>query len=72
MPSEARIHAVNDGGWVVTAGDGDHGITMDYPAPGVDQAAVERALALSEETLCPVWAMLKDGTPITASCGVVP
>jgi putative redox protein len=34
---------------------------------GVDAAAVERALALSEEQICPVWAMLKPGTPVTAT-----
>ena len=140
MPSEAHIHAANKGGWVVTAGDGEHDLTMDYPAPGgedeltgltplkvllaglagcsansmaallrkmrqpvdvvevdvralrrdehptvyteialdftvhgkgVDLAAAQRALALSEESICPVWAMLKDGTPIVASCRVV-
>lgn len=140
MPTEARIHAANDGGWVVIAGDGEHDITMDYPAPGGDgelagltplkvllaslagcsanalaallrkmrqpveavevdvrasrrdehptvyteialrftvrgtgvaTAAVERALALSESSVCPVWAMLRDGTPITSSYCIV-
>jgi putative redox protein len=140
MTTQAHVHAVNDGGWVVTAGDGEHAIVMDYPGPGaqgdlvgltplkvllaslagcsgnsvaallrkmhqpvdavevdvratrrdehpsvytaialdftvrgsgVDHAAVEKALALSEVSICPVWAMLRDGTPITASCGVV-
>jgi putative redox protein len=33
---------------------------------GVDPAAVERALAISEERICPVWAMLKPGTQIAA------
>lgn len=136
MPQELRIHAVNDRGMRVEAGDGTHGIVMDYPLPGdeadpagltplrtllaslcacsatslsvllrkmkqpvtavevdavgsrrdehptvitdialefvvrgngVDAAAVERALKLSEEQICPVWAMLKPGTPITAT-----
>ena len=39
---------------------------------GVEPAAVEKALAISEEQVCPVWAMLKDGTPITATYCVVP
>ncbi len=140
MPGEAHIHAVNEGGWVVSAGDGEHRIIMDYPAAGgdgklagltplkvllaslagcsgnslaallrkmrqpvaavevdvrarrrdehptvyteiameftvrgsgVEAAAVERALALCENSICPVWAMLKDGTPIAASYRIV-
>lgn len=38
---------------------------------GVDPEAVGRALAKAEAQLCPVWAMLKTGTPITASFRVV-
>jgi putative redox protein len=34
---------------------------------GVDPAAVDRAIALSEERYCPVWAMLKTGTTIKTS-----
>jgi putative redox protein len=141
MPTELTIHAVNRGGMVVTAGDGRHTVTMDYPMPGteseklagltplrmllaslaacsgntlavllrkmrqpvgdvevdarglrreehptviteialeftvhgagVEPAAVEKALAISEEQMCPVWAMLKDGTPIIATYCVV-
>jgi putative redox protein len=137
MPSELLIHAENRGGMQVTAGDGTHTVTMDYPATGddgarlagltplrmllaslaacsvnslaallrkmdqpvasvavdargsrrdehptvitgisldfvvrgtnVDASAVEKALALSEAKICPVWAMLKPGTPITAT-----
>lgn len=37
---------------------------------GVDPAAVERAIAQSER-LCPVWAMLKAGTPIQTSMTIV-
>ena len=33
----------------------------------VDPARVEHALMLSETTICPVWAMLKAGTPVTSS-----
>lgn len=137
MPTELHVHAENRGAMLVTATDGTHSVTMDYPASGeddghlagltplrlllaslagcsansvaallrrmrqpvtavevdtrgvrrdehptvitaialsftvhgtgVDETAVERALALSEEQVCPVWAMLKPGTPITAS-----
>ena len=35
--------------------------------PGVDRETVARSLKLSEERLCPVWNMLKGGTPIKAS-----
>ena len=34
---------------------------------GLDPAVVARALAQSEEQICPVWAMLKGGTQITSS-----
>ena len=141
MPTELTIHAVNRGGMVVTADDGCHTLTMDYPMPGsedeelagltplrvllaslaacsgnslavllrkmrqpvgeievdvrglrrdehptvvtaidlmftvhgaeVEPAAVEKALAISEEQVCPVWAMLKSGTPIEASYRIV-
>ena len=37
----------------------------------VDPARVEHALQLSEATICPVWAMLKAGTPVTSSYTVV-
>lgn len=37
----------------------------------VDPAAVENALAISEEHVCPVWAMLKGGTPIASSYRIV-
>lgn len=137
MPSELIIHAENHDGMVVTATDGCHTLTMDYPLPadregdlagltplrvllaslagcscstlaallrkmrqpvtsvavevhgsrrdehptvlthidllftvsgeGVDGHAVDKALALAEEQLCPVWAMLRPGTEITHS-----
>jgi putative redox protein len=38
---------------------------------GLDQAAIERSLALCEGQLCPVWVMLKGATPITTSLHVV-
>ena len=44
------------------------GISLEFAVAGeeVDPAAVKRALQLSEERLCPVWNMLKTGTPIKA------
>ena len=41
-------------------------IALDFTiiGTGIDPAVVERALAQSEERLCPVWAMLKPGTTI--------
>lgn len=137
MPTELTVHAENHGGMVVTATDGRHTLTMDYPLPGdedrelagftplrvllaslgacscnavvallrkmrqpvtavtvdvrgqrrdehptvvteidlaftvcgegVDEAAVQKALTLAEQQMCPVWAMLSPGTPVTAS-----
>lgn len=45
------------------------GISLEFTVKGegVDPAAVARALQLSEERLCPVWNMLKSGTPIRAT-----
>jgi putative redox protein len=141
MPTELAIHAVDRGDLVVTAGDGRHTVTMDYPLPGaesdelagltplrmllaslaacsgnalavllrkmrqpvgeveidarglrrdehptviteialvftvhgagVEPAAVEKALTISEEQVCPVWAMLKGGTRISSSYSIV-
>jgi len=34
---------------------------------GLEPSDIERALTVAEDQLCPVWAMLKPGTPITAS-----
>jgi putative redox protein len=137
MPTELTVHAENRGAMVVTATDGVHTLTMDYPLPGdddrelagltplrvllaslggcscnalavllrrmrqpvtavcvdvrglrrdehptviteidlaftvhgegVEAAAVEKALAMSEEQICPVWAMVSPGTQVTAS-----
>lgn len=38
---------------------------------GVDPQAVTRAIQLSRETYCPVWAMLEPGVRITAASRVV-
>ena len=35
--------------------------------PAIDPAAVEKAVTLSEEKYCPVWAMLKGATKVTSS-----
>ena len=33
----------------------------------LDPAVVEHCIALADGQLCPVWAMLRPGTPITTS-----
>jgi putative redox protein len=49
-------------------------IDLEFTIHGgdVDEAAVRRALAVADEQLCPVWAMLKPGTPIGATYTIVP
>ena len=37
---------------------------------GLDAAAVEKAVRMSEEKYCPVWAMLKGGTPVSSTVRV--
>lgn len=37
---------------------------------GLDRASVEKAIRMSEEKYCPVWAMLKDRVEMTWSCSV--
>ena len=39
--------------------------------PGTDPERVTQALKMAEEHLCPVWAMLKGGTPIRAGFRIV-
>jgi putative redox protein len=39
---------------------------------GLDEAVVARAVAQAEERVCPIWAMLKPGTPITSSLRIEP
>lgn len=45
------------------------GISLEFTVTGegVESDKVARALQMSEERLCPVWNMLKPGTPIRAS-----
>jgi len=38
---------------------------------GIDSAVVTRAMAQAEERICPVWIMLKAGTPITSSFRII-
>lgn len=46
---------------------------IEYIVTGnVSEKAVERAIALSENTYCPAQAMLRSGTPITSSYRIVP
>ena len=47
-------------------------IALEFVVKGaVDPARVEHALELSETQICPVWAMLKAGTPISSGYRVV-
>ncbi len=47
-------------------------IDLSFEVHGdVDPARVEHALALSEAQICPVWAMIKAGTPVSSSFTVV-
>jgi putative redox protein len=49
-------------------------IELDFEFRGgkLDAASVEKALALSEDRYCPVWAMLKTAAPIKATYRLVP
>lgn len=47
-------------------------IELEFVVKGaVDPARVEHALKLSETHICPVWAMLRTGTPITSSYRII-
>ena len=47
-------------------------IELEFVVKGaVDPARVEHALKLSEAQICPVWAMLKTGTPVSSGYRVV-
>jgi putative redox protein len=39
--------------------------------PGLDPAVVEHCIAVADGQLCPVWAMIKPGTPIATSYRLV-
>ncbi len=42
-------------------------LEMIFESPDVEEADVEKALTVSEEKLCPVWAMLKGNVEISVS-----
>ncbi len=42
-------------------------LEFEFRGGTLDGAAVEKALGLSEERFCPVWAMLKSAAPIKAT-----
>jgi putative redox protein len=42
-------------------------LEFEFHGGTLDPASVEKALALSEERYCPVWAMLKAAAPIKAT-----
>jgi len=48
-------------------------IALDFQVRGngVAPEAVAKAISISEDKLCPVWNMLKGGTPITATFRIV-
>ena len=48
-------------------------ISLDFVITGADTDPdrVTQALKIAEEQLCPVWAMLKGGTPITTAFHIV-
>jgi putative redox protein len=48
-------------------------ISLDFVISGkeADPERVAQALQVAEEQLCPVWAMLKPGTPISATFRIV-
>ena len=48
-------------------------MTLEFVVCGpVDPEAVQKAVEQSEAAICPVWAMLKPGTPITSSVRIEP
>ena len=48
-------------------------ISLEFIVRGadLDEAALRRSLVVAEDTLCPVWAMLKPGTPRTSSLTLI-
>jgi putative redox protein len=47
-------------------------LEFEFRGGRVDGASVEKAIALSEERFCPVWAMLRPVVPITTTHRFVP
>jgi putative redox protein len=46
-------------------------LEFEFRGGRVDAASIERAIALSEERFCPVWAMVQKATPIKATYRLV-
>ena len=42
----------------------DVALQFELAGEGLDEASVERAIRLAEETYCPVWAMLKNSVAV--------
>lgn len=40
-------------------------LSFNIASDNTDDASVERAIAISEESLCPVWAMIKNNVTVT-------
>jgi putative redox protein len=47
-------------------------LEFEFRGGRIDDASIERALSLSEERFCPVWAMLKPVVPIKAVHRIIP
>jgi putative redox protein len=47
-------------------------LEFEFRGGQLDAAAVEKALALSEDRYCPVWAMLKMAAPVKATYRLLP
>ncbi len=47
------------------------GLEFEIVSPDADDAAVQRAIRMSEETICPVWAMLKGNVEIATTYRIV-
>ena len=47
-------------------------LEFEFRGGKLDAAQVEKALALSEDRYCPVWAMLKTAAPIKATYRILP
>jgi putative redox protein len=47
-------------------------LTFDIEGNNLAAELIEKAVRLSEEKYCPVWAMLKPGVPISSSIKILP
>lgn len=47
-------------------------LEFEFRGGKLDEASVERAMGLSEDRYCPVWAMLKASAPIKATFKLLP